>query len=199
MKTKEKFSKYTIQSRSDLKKILIKEKKKYMEYIYPSVKKYLSGAFKSESIIKIMHWQQISRITDYHDYMFHVTGSKWHLIKYLWYIRKRNRLGNKIGFEISTELIGKGLIIYHYNNVINPGAVIGENLHLHGCNVIGNAGNGDLRCPIIGNNVMMGAGAKVIGNVTIADGIKIGAGAVVVSSFLEKGITIGGVPARKLK
>lgn len=38
MKTKEKFSKYTIQSRSDLKKILIKEKKKYMEYIYPSVK-----------------------------------------------------------------------------------------------------------------------------------------------------------------
>ena len=184
MKTKEKFSKYTIQSRSD---------------IYPSVKKYLSGAFKSESIIKIMHWQQISRITDYHDYMFHVTGSKWHLIKYLWYIRKRNRLGNKIGFEISTELIGKGLIIYHYNNVINPGAVIGENLHLHGCNVIGNAGNGDLRCPIIGNNVMMGAGAKVIGNVTIADGIKIGAGAVVVSSFLEKGITIGGVPARKLK
>ena len=51
MKTKEKFSKYTIQSRSDLKKILIKEKKKYMEYIYPSVKKYLSGAFKSESII----------------------------------------------------------------------------------------------------------------------------------------------------
>ena len=45
----------------------------------------------------------------------------------------------------------------------------------------------------------MGAGAKVIGNVTIADGIKIGAGAVVVSSFLEKGITIGGVPARKLK
>ena len=199
MKTKEKFSKYTIQSRSDLKKILIKEKKKYMEYIYPSVKKYLSGAFKSESIIKIMHWQQISRITDYHDYMFHVTGSKWHLIKYLWYIRKRNRLGNKIGFEISTELIGKGLIIYHYNNVINPGAVIGENLHLHGCNVIGNAGNGDLRCPIIGNNVMMGAGAKVIGNVTIADGIKIGAGAVVVSSFLEKCITIGGVPARKLK
>ena len=45
----------------------------------------------------------------------------------------------------------------------------------------------------------MGAGAKVIGNVTIADNIKIGAGAVVVTSFIEPGITIGGVPARKLK
>ena len=56
-----------------------------------------------------------------------------------------------------------------------------------------------MRCPVIGNNVMMGAGAKVIGNVTIADNIKIGAGAVVVTSFIEPGITIGGVPARKLK
>lgn len=118
---------------------------------------------------------------------------------YLWYIRKRNRIGNKLGLEISTELIGKGLIVYHFNNVVNSNAIIGENLHLHGCNVIGNAGDSDLRCPIIGNNVMMGAGAKVIGNVTIADNIKIGAGAVVVSSFTEPGITIGGVPARKLK
>lgn len=52
---------------------------------------------------------------------------------------------------------------------------------------------------MIGDNVMMGAGAKVIGHVRIADNIKIGAGAVVVSSFTEPGITIGGVPARRLK
>lgn len=199
VKIKEKFAKYKIQSKGDLKDMLIFEKNMYMKYMYPTKIKYLAGLFKSESITKIMYWQQISRKTDYYDYMFHTTGSKLYLMKYLWYIRKRNRLGNKIGFEISTELIGKGLTIYHYNNVINPGAIIGENLHLHGSNVIGNAGNGDLRCPVIGNNVMMGAGAKVIGNVTIADNIKIGAGAIVVSSFLEEGITIGGVPARKLK
>ncbi len=46
---------------------------------------------------------------------------------------------------------------------------------------------------------MLGVGAKVIGNVTIADDVKIAAGAVVVTSFTEKGIIIGGVPARKLK
>lgn len=56
-----------------------------------------------------------------------------------------------------------------------------------------------MRYPVIGNNVMMGAGAKVIGNVTIADNIKIAAGAVVVNSFKEPGITIGGIPARRLK
>ncbi|MBT0889312.1 hypothetical protein KJR38_03095 [Streptococcus lutetiensis] len=52
--------------------------------------------------------------------------------------------------------------------------------------------------PVIGNNVDIGVGAKIIGNVTIADGIKIGANAVVNKSFYEEGITIVGVPARKV-
>lgn len=199
MKEKNVYLKYKIKCRQELDDILNYEQKMYLSYMYPNKKDFLLGSFKSENITKIMKWQRIARITDYHDYQYHTTGSKWHLLKYLWYIRKRNRLGNKLGFEVSTELIGKGLKIYHFNNVINSGAIIGENLHLHGCNVIGNAGAIDLRCPIIGNNVMMGAGAKVIGNVTIADNIKIGAGAVVVTSFTEPGITIGGVPARKLK
>lgn len=199
MKDKSIYSKYKIKSYQDLEDILQEEGEMYKQYMYPRQKDYVLGAFKSENVTKIMKWQRIARMTDYHDYQYHTTGSKWHLLKYLWYIRKRNRLGNKLGFEVSTELIGKGLKIYHFNNVINSGAIIGENLHLHGCNVIGNAGANDLRCPIIGNNVMMGAGAKIIGNVTIADNIKIGAGAVVVTSFTEPGITIGGVPARKLK
>lgn len=199
MKDKSIYTKYKIKKYLDLVDILQSENKIYKLYMYPNKKDFLLGAFKSENITKIMKWQRIARITDYHDYQYHTTGSKWHLLMYLWYIRKRNRLGNKLGLEVSTELIGKGLKIYHFNNVINSGAIIGENLHLHGCNVIGNAGASDLRCPIIGNNVMMGAGAKVIGNVIIADNIKIGAGAVVVTSFTEPGITIGGVPARKLK
>ena len=199
MKDKNIYSKYKIKSHQDLAKILQYEDEIYKQYMYPSLKDYVLGSFKSENVSKIMKWQRIARITDYHDYMYHTTGSKWHLLMYLWYIRKRNCLGNRIGLEISTELIGKGLKIFHFNNVINSGAIIGDNLHLHGCNVIGNAGTSDLRCPVIGNNVMLGAGAKVIGNVTIADNIKIGAGTIVVSSFTEPGITIGGVPARKLK
>lgn len=199
MKDKSIYSKYKIKSHQDLAKILQYEDEIYKQYMYPNMKDYVLGSIKSENVTKIMKWQRIARITDYHDYQYHMTGSKWHLLMYLWYIRKRNILGNRIGLEISTARIGKGLKIYHFNNVVNGDAVIGENLHLHGCNVIGNAGASDLRCPVIGNNVMMGAGAKVIGNVTIADNIKIGAGAVVVTSFIEPGITIGGVPARKLK
>lgn len=199
MKEKEHYNKYPIKSKEELKNVLSTEHDKYRRYMYKSAKDWALGRFKCESVVKIMRWQRLARLTDYHDYVYHTTGSKLHLLLYLWYIRRRNRLGNKLGLEISTELIGKGLIVYHFNNVINSGAVIGENLHLHGCNVIGNNGADDLRCPVIGNNVMMGAGAKIIGNVTIADNIKIGAGAIVVSSFTEPGITIGGVPARKLK
>lgn len=199
MKTKEVYQKYTVKSKLSLSQILECDQENYHNYMYKSTKDYVLGGVKCENVRLIMKWQRIARISDYHDYQYHITGSKWHLLCYLWYIRKRNRLGNRLGLEMSTELIGKGLMIYHFNNVVNTNAVIGENLHLHGGNVIGNAGNGDMRCPIIGNNVMMGAGAKVIGGVTIADNIKIAAGAVVVNSFTEPGITIGGVPARKLK
>ena len=199
MKNSEIYNKYTIKSLCDLNEIINYEYCTYRNYMYKTTKDYVLGGMKCENVRKIMRWQRYARLSDYHDYQYHMTGSKWHLLCYLLYIRRRNVLGNRLGLEMSTELIGKGLMIYHFNNVVNTNAVIGENLHLHGGNVIGNAGNGDMRCPVIGNNVMMGAGAKVIGGVTIADNIKIAAGAVVVHSFTEPGITIGGVPARKLK
>ena len=199
MKSIEYYNTYVLKSRHTLEETLEVESNNYNSYLYKNLKEYILGKIKSEHVIKIKYWQKISRFADFYDYRYHVKGGIINLISYLWYIRKRNILGRTLGLEISTEHIGKGLLIYHYNNVVNPSAIIGENLHLHGCNVIGNAGNGDFRCPVIGNNVMMGAGAKVIGGVTIADNIKIAAGAVVVNSFTEPGITIGGIPARRLK
>ena len=52
--------------------------------------------------------------------------------------------------------------------------------------------------PSIGNNVFLGSGCKVIGKVTIADDCAVGANAVVVKDVLEKGITVAGVPAKKI-
>lgn len=157
MKNSEIYNKYTIKSLCDLNEIINYEHCSYRNYMYKTTKDYALGGVKCENVRKIMRWQRYARLSDYHDYQYHMTGSKWHLLCYLWYIRRRNVLGNRLGLEMSTELIGKGHMIYHFNNVINTNAVIGENLHLHGGNVIGNAGNGDMRCPVIGNNVMMGA------------------------------------------
>ena len=119
MKDKSIYSKYKIKSRQDLDGIIKLEEYIYLQYMYPHKKDYLLGSFKSENAVKIMKWQRIARLTDFYDYQYHTTGSKWHLLMYLWYIRKRNRLGNKLGLEVSTELIGRGLVIYHFNTLVS--------------------------------------------------------------------------------
>lgn len=111
------------------------------------------------------------------------------------------RLGQLYNLDIGINVADKGLMIYHNAGgiVINCNAKIGVNCHLHGNNCIGNDGIHVKEAPRIGNNVHIGFGAVVIGDVTIADNIWIAAGAVVVSSFTEPGIIIGGIPARKIK
>lgn len=199
MRSKNIYSLYVIKNKKDLKEIIGKETSEYIKFMYSSKIKYIIGLIRKEPITQIMKWQILSRKTDLYDYLYHTTGSVYYFIKYVYFFRLKNKLGNRIGIEMSTRHIGKGLFIYHFNNVINGNSVIGENCHIHGTVVIGNSGPQDLRCPTIGDNVMIGAGAKVIGDIKIADNIKIAAGAVVVNTFNEPGITIGGIPARKLK
>lgn len=61
-----------------------------------------------------------------------------------------------------------------------------------------NIGVGYDGAPRIGNNVWIGPGVKIFGNIEIANECAIGAGAVVNKSFYEKRISIAGVPARKI-
>ena len=117
------------------------------------------------------------------------------LAQYFWR-RKKNNLGSRLGLQIYAGTCAKGLHIWHYGSVIISGdAKVGENCTFHGQACIGNDGASDA-APVIGNNVDIGVGAKIIGGVTVADGVRIGAGAVVVRSCLEKNATLVGVPAR---
>lgn len=118
-------------------------------------------------------------------------------IKMFFLARLNNHNVFKYGIEIYGE-IGENTKIYHGSVVANFNSKIGNNTKFHGNNCIGNNGIDNL-CPIIGNNVDIGFGAVIIGNVKIADNIKIGANSVVNKSFLEEGITIAGVPAKRIK
>ncbi len=112
---------------------------------------------------------------------------------------RKNLLGKKINVEIGDNCCDKGLLIYHSGSiVINGHSKIGKNLKLHGCNCVGNLGDEDLRCPIIGDNVEFGVGAIAIGNIKIGNNIKIGANATCVKSCEEDGITLVGTPAQKI-
>ena len=118
---------------------------------------------------------------------------------FAYYLRKSNIRGNRLGYFIAPGVLGRGVRLYHRGDVIiNSVSVIGDGCLFHGDNCVGNNGI-DNRCPVLGKNVELGIGAKVIGGVTLADGIRVGANAVVTRSFDEPGITIAGIPAVKVK
>ena len=152
---------------------------------------------------RIYNWKFIKllRKCEYFRYKTCVSSNPvWKGLYWIFRMRK-NHLGVYIGVEIPEKVFDEGLIIHHNGNiVVNGSSKVGKNCQLHGDNCIGNSGkeNELTKCPQIGNNVEIGVGAKVIGNITIADNIKIGANAVVTKSFDEEGITLVGIPARKL-
>jgi len=109
------------------------------------------------------------------------------------------RSGARLGFTIYPNVFGPGLSIAHTGTlIVSKGARVGASCRIHNCVTIGTeAGHSD-RAPRIGDNVYIGPGAKIFGDIDIADDIAIGANAVVNKSFLEPGITIAGIPARKV-
>lgn len=96
---------------------------------------------------------------------------------------------------IETPNIGGGLYIQHGFSTMIAAKTIGENCWINQQVTIGYTGNG---CPVIGDNVMITCGAKVLGNITVGNGAIIGANAVVVKD-VEAGAVVGGVPAVRLK
>ena len=111
------------------------------------------------------------------------------------YKLKHDRRGERLGIGIPPNVCGKGLSIAHYGCIqINNESKIGDNLRIHEGVTLG--ASGDRNAPIIGNNVFLGSGCKVIGKVKIPDNCAVGAGAVVVKDVREKGVTVGGVPAK---
>ena len=117
----------------------------------------------------------------------------------LFWRRKKNDLGARLGITAYAGCCGKGLHIWHWGSIIISGdAKIGENCTFHGQACIGSDGKSE-KAPVIGNNVDIGVGARIIGDVVIADDVKIGANAVVTRSCLEKGATLVGIPAKPLR
>ncbi len=163
-------------------------------------KALMAGSFALQAMtrehdIAILRYQKYLRLDEY--YSNTATGLR-KLMK-LYYRRRKNVLGEKLGITIGKNVFGEGLLIWHYGSiVVNGMAQVGKNCILHGNNCIGNDGKTP-GAPKIGDNVDIGTGAVVLGDIRIADNVTIGAGAVVVHSVLEEGATVVGVPARVVK
>lgn len=112
------------------------------------------------------------------------------------YISERAK--RKTGIEIHPgAVIGKGLFIDHgMGVVIGETAIIGDNVTIfHGVTLGGTGKEKGKRHPTIGNNVFIGSGAFVLGNIMVGDNVKIGANSVILDDVPDN-VTIVGIPGK---
>ncbi len=100
------------------------------------------------------------------------------------------------GVELPCEAeVGKNFTIDHFGGIVVSGyAKFGDNCRIRNGVVVGIKNVGDLGVPHIGNNVDIGAGAKVLGKLRIGNNVLIGANAVVICDVPDNSIAVG-VPA----
>ena len=83
--------------------------------------------------------------------------------------------------------------------IINPYAKIGANCKIFHQDTIGDDGKSMYNAPIVGDNVIIGAGAKLIGKICIGNNVFIGAGAIVVTDIPDNAVVVGPKASYKVK
>lgn len=176
-----------------MRKVLYKEMKE-LKKIYFKGKKifYMLSSHHNYIFYKALYYNKLYRIYKYDN------RSILKKIKFIYYISKKNKYANKYSIELNGANIGKNMIIYHSNIVINHETIIGNNCKLHGSNCIGNNGINN-KCPTISDNVEIGYGSIVIGDIYIAENVTIGANTLVNKDIYETNVIVAGNPARIIR
>jgi serine O-acetyltransferase len=144
-------------------------------------------------------WEVVTCYPGFHAMLFHRLGHELWRGGFKWLARFVSHLGRWFtGIEIHPgATIGRRFFIDHgMGVVIGQTAEIGDDCTLyHGVTLGGTSWNPGKRHPTLGNGVVVGAGAKILGPIVIGDGAKVGSNAVVVKP-VPPGATAIGIPAR---
>lgn len=179
-----------IKTKSALKEFIVDEKSKYGLNKKNCIYIYILSKIGFETAI-LYRLQKRLRLTEY----YYNTKKK---LRFLISKIKLKKFEQKYSINIPINVFDIGLRIMHLGPIIvNCNAKVGKNCSIHVCTAIA-AGGHNSNCPVIGDNVVIGIGAKIIGGINIPNGAAIGANAVVNKSFDEENISIAGVPARKI-
>ena len=167
---------------------------KFLKELYEDAKNILEKDPAATNILYVILLYQ-----GFHVLIFHKIAHFLYEYKLYFLARLISQFARLItGIEIHPGAkIGKRLFIDHgMGIVIGETATIGNDCTIyHGVTLGGTGKDKKKRHPDIGNNVMIGCGAKVLGPIKIGDNVKIGANAVVLKD-VEKNTTVVGVPAR---
>lgn len=181
---------------------MITTRKELQEYIMEDRKRYgmrrfnfLGWFFGDESYVIKKYLRKLR----YLEYYTNKKKNLWDYIIYAYYFISFRRARIKTGIQLNINTIGKGLYIPHYAGGIYANCEsMGENCIIStGC-VLGNKGGVKGGKPIIGNNVEIAVGAKVIGNVRIGNNVIIAPNSVVIKDIPDNAI-VSGVPAKIIK
>lgn len=171
-----------ITTKQELKRILALEETIYQKKWY-----YMLPLSLTERQILYRH-ERLLRRAEY--------ATNCHKLTRHWYLMRLLRIQTKYGMSIPLNVLGEGYEIVHLGSIIiNAHAHIGKGVRLHPGVCIG--ANHD-KAPQIGDYVYIGPGAKVFGDITLADYIEVGANAVVNHSCDTKGALLVGVPAKQV-
>jgi len=137
----------------------------------------------------------------YHAVLYHRVASFFYTIHLFFIARLISQINRFFtGVEIHPGAqIGKRLFIDHgMGIVIGETSIIGDDcLIYHGVTLGGMSAKHEKRHPTLGNHVMVGTGAKILGNIHIGDNAKIGANCIVIHN-VEAGKTVVGIPGEVL-
>lgn len=187
-----------IKNRNDLKLYLDQDKKALRIKKRQGVSNFLFELFFPNDIWK---FEKILRYTEYYN---NVSASNflfkcWKMLFLLYYKYKLRKISIKLGFHIPINVFGPGLSIAHRGTiVVNSHSRIGSNCRLHTCVNVG-ASAGVKEAPHIGDNVYIGPGAIIFGDIRIANNVTIGANATVNCSCEKERVVLAGTPANIVK
>ena len=170
---------------------------KILKELYEDVKNIQSKDPAATNILYVILLYQ-----GFHVLIFHRIGHFLYKHKLYFLARMVSQISRLLtGIEIHPGAkIGRRLFIDHgMGIVIGETATIGDDCTIyHGVTLGGTGKDKKKRHPDIGDNVIIGCGAKVLGPIKIGDNVKIGANAVVVKD-VEKNSTVVGIPAKETK
>ncbi len=166
--------------------------------MFKNLHEYLESVFQRDPAAR----STLEVLTAYpgiHALMFHRMAHRLWVWRLRWLARLLSQLGRWLtGIEIHPGAkIGKRFFIDHgMGVVIGETAEIGDDVTLyHGVTLGGTTWRKEKRHPTLGNNVVVGAGAKILGPVIVGDNARIGSNSVVVKD-VPAGATVVGIPGR---
>ena len=142
------------------------------------------------SAFKYTFWMRTSRFTRSHPLCRHTI---YHIARAM-LTHYTYKFGISIPFETS---IGSGFYIGHFGGiVVNENSVIGKNCNISHGVTLGESNRGEKKgCPVLGDNVYIGPGAKIVGHVRIGNDVAIGANCVVTHDVPDHSVVVG-IPGR---